>query len=210
MMTSMASLSPEDMRAGGIQVCVTKPLRLTHVRDSLMQGSDLVSPKAEALSATRPVWGAAGSRGRVLVAEDNAVNQRVILAQLRTMGFVADAVGNGLEAIEALRQLPYDLVLMDCQMPELDGYDATRAMRRMRGQMGTIPVIAMTAHALSGDRAKCIAAGMDDYLSKPVKSTDLEARLVAWLSKQHSPLPSLDEGHAGTSLEPLKVEAGIL
>jgi PAS domain S-box-containing protein len=199
MMTSTAAPSPEKMRSAGIQLCVSKPLKLAQVRNSLMQGvAGPLSPNTAALSASRPI---AGSRGRVLVAEDNAVNQRVILAQLRAMGFVADAVGNGLEAIEALRHLPYDFVLMDCQMPELDGYDATRAMRRMCGQMGTIPVIAMTAHALSGDRDKCIAAGMDDYLSKPAKSIDLEARLMAWHSRQHVPVPSLDVGLIGELAE---------
>ncbi len=195
MMTSMATLSQDEVKAAGIRCCISKPLKLAQVRDCLLQGLAGVVPSPAPAVAPKTVAGT--SRGRILVAEDNVVNKKVILLQLSKMGFQADAVGNGLEAIESLRSIPYDLVLMDCQMPDMDGYEATRAMRRMSGQLRTIPVIAMTAHAMSGDRDKCLEAGMDDYLSKPVKQADLEARMLAWIGLRHQPLASMNDRDAG-------------
>jgi len=113
---------------------------------------------------------------RVLVAEDNVVNQRVIHIQLSKLGCITKIVGNGLLAIEALRESNYDLVLMDCQMPELDGYETTRRLRITDGNK--IPIIAMTANAMMGDREKCIEAGMNDYLSKPTRVTELQEVLL--------------------------------
>jgi two-component system sensor histidine kinase/response regulator len=122
---------------------------------------------------------------RILIAEDNVINQKVALRTLTKLGYRADVVDNGLKAVTALKRTSYDLVLMDCQMPELDGYNATQSIRQAGSGVknSKIPVIAMTAHAMKGDRDKCIAAGMDDYLTKPVKGDVLSAMLEKWLTR---------------------------
>ena len=120
---------------------------------------------------------------RILLAEDNIVNQKVAVKQLARLGIHADAVANGIEAIASLRSVPYDLVLMDCQMPEMDGYEATRMIRAETAHaFSKIPVIAMTANAINGDKERCLEAGMNDYLSKPVRPDELTQILLKWLS----------------------------
>ena len=124
---------------------------------------------------------------RILVVEDNVVNQTVALATLKKLGLDADLVVDGVEALEALRRRRYDLVLMDCQMPVLDGYDTTRQLRDpTTGVLDPgVLVIAMTASAMQGDREVCLAAGMNDYLSKPITAAKLEAVLERWLAPLH-------------------------
>jgi PAS domain S-box-containing protein len=113
---------------------------------------------------------------RVLIAEDNAVNRFIATAQMKKLGYAADSVSNGLEALEAFRRIPYDIILMDCQMPELDGYETAR---RLRNEEGHYPyIIAMTANAMQGDRELCLAAGMDNYISKPMRVAELKAALA--------------------------------
>lgn len=124
----------------------------------------------------------------ILVAEDNAVNQKVALLQLNRLGFRAHAVANGLEVINALQRTNYALIFMDCQMPEMDGYQCASEIRKREIISGKhIPIIAMTAHAMEGDRDKCIAAGMDDYISKPVMPNVLKKALVKWLPESYAP-----------------------
>jgi CheY-like chemotaxis protein len=122
---------------------------------------------------------------RILLAEDNITNQLVALGILQRLGLRADVVASGREAVEALRKVPYDLVLMDVQMPEMDGLEATRAVRAAGSETldAAVPIIAMTAHAMPGDRKLCLDAGMDDYIAKPVTPIALSALLEKWLAK---------------------------
>ncbi len=121
-------------------------------------------------------------RGRVLVAEDNSVNQLVATEALKRLGYGVDIVANGRDAVAAVRQRSYDLLFLDCNMPVMDGFEACRAIRASEAPGQHMPIIAMTASALKGDREKCLAAGMDDYLPKPVRLNDLRAALERWVS----------------------------
>ncbi|NUM34834.1 MAG: response regulator, partial [Candidatus Brocadiae bacterium] len=127
------------------------------------------------------------SRSLILVVEDNIANQQVAMGILKKLGLRADAVANGQEAIKSLEYIPYDLILMDIQMPVMDGYEATRQIRSHQSPVlnHNIPIIAMTAHAMQGDRQKCMDAGMDDYITKPVSPQILSKTLEYWLSKSN-------------------------
>jgi signal transduction histidine kinase/FixJ family two-component response regulator/HPt (histidine-containing phosphotransfer) domain-containing protein len=142
---------------------------------------------------------------RILLAEDNLINQRVAQSILDRLGYRADLVKNGREAVRALQQNDYDLVLMDCQMPELDGFDATRAVRDPGSQVRNprVTIIAMTANAMTGDREKCLGAGMDDYLSKPIKKAGLAAILEKWLQPDAPEAAAADPVEAAAA-DPLK------
>jgi CheY-like chemotaxis protein len=118
---------------------------------------------------------------RILVAEDHITNQKVMLRMLARLGFTADAVANGIEAVAAITRSPYDIILMDCQMPELDGYEATRQIRKAGGRFGSTAIIAVTANAMTGDREKCLASGMNDYMTKPVLAQTLAGKLEKWI-----------------------------
>jgi two-component system sensor histidine kinase/response regulator len=192
MMTSLGHYDADKLRAVGIAVRLIKPVKQTQLGETLARVLDGATRRPAvtiAEAATPPALRPASVRAkrtRILVAEDNPVNQRVILLQLRQLGYAADAVGNGHEAVAAIANQAYDIVLMDCQMPELDGYQATQQIRqqeqiRAQGNGAVrMPIIAMTAHALAGDRDKCLAAGMDDYVSKPVKTAALADVLLRW------------------------------
>jgi CheY-like chemotaxis protein len=124
---------------------------------------------------------AAAKKGRILIAEDNRVNQRVAAFMLKKLGYESDVVDNGVEALRALESTPYALILMDSHMPEMDGFEATAAIRGMGRKFKDIPIIAVTADALTGDREKCTQAGMSDYLSKPLSLEALKRVLSHWL-----------------------------
>jgi CheY-like chemotaxis protein len=142
----------------------------------------------EVAGAPRAASDGAAARGavKILIAEDNRTNQIVIRAQLKKLGYTADVVGDGAAAVDAAGRGAYDLVVMDCEMPTLDGYEATRRIRASRGPR--VPIIALTAHAMAGDRDRCLGAGMDDFISKPVDLKLLSNLLSKWVAK-----PSDDE-----------------
>jgi two-component system sensor histidine kinase/response regulator len=124
--------------------------------------------------------------GRVLLAEDNKIKPKIAAHLLKGLGYTADVAANGLEALNMLGGSSCDLVLMDCQMPEMDGFEAVDAIRRRSDPLARIPVIALTANAMSGDRGKCPAAGMNDYLPKPITKDSLRAVLDRWHTARSS------------------------
>jgi CheY-like chemotaxis protein len=160
------TVAVQAAEAGGQEVRATAEVR--SVRDT--------APGDTTISLSQQVHAR-----RVLVVEDNAVNQKVAGSLLRKLGHRVDFVANGHEAVEAVQAIPYDLILMDCQMPEMDGYEATRAIRELSGIASRVPIIALTANAMAGDRERCVAAGMDDYLPKPLRFEDLSAAVERWL-----------------------------
>jgi CheY-like chemotaxis protein len=193
MLTSMAQRGHGMlMQQAGVAAYLTKPVRQSQLFDCLVAvlGTSATGEATPALPVvpSEPCQTLAeseeDSRPLLLVAEDNIVNQRVAVRLLEKLGYRVDVARNGREAVAALQATPYAAVLMDMQMPEMDGYTATAEIRRREGPSRHTIIIAMTAHALEGDRERCLAAGMDDYLSKPVQSSELRAVLKRWL-----PLP---------------------
>jgi signal transduction histidine kinase/CheY-like chemotaxis protein len=181
MLTSAGTCSDgPGIQALGIERCLSKPVRQSELYDALAMLLGAAVPTVLApVARTEYV----PLHAHILLAEDNLVNQEVAIAVLENMGCRVQAVGDGYAALEALAGNSYDLVLMDCQMPNLDGYAATAAIRaREQEQPGArrIPVIALTANAMEGDRERCLAAGMDDYVSKPLRISELYAVLSRW------------------------------
>jgi len=185
LLTSTAQRGQADTaQQAGFAAYLTKPLRasqlLACVQAVLATGAVVRSRHAPIVTRHRLAEAEERARTRVLLAEDNPVNQKVAVLMLKKMGCRVDVVANGRAAVEALARLPYELVLMDCQMPELDGFQATVEIRRQTGPGRSIPIIAMTANAMEGDRERCLDAGMDDYIAKPVRQEQLEATIRKW------------------------------
>ncbi|HVR96438.1 MAG TPA: ATP-binding protein [Thermoanaerobaculia bacterium] len=163
------------------------------------------------LESTSPLAGTGISESRpapssrILTAEDNAVNQLVISEQLRTLGYEVTSVSNGLEVLDALETGTYDLVLMDCQMPQLDGYEAAARIRQLPGVTSRIPIVALTAHALQEELDKCLTAGMDDYITKPFREEVLQRKLTRWLGGD----PGAPEEAGSEPPQPTPAEDGL-
>jgi len=170
-LTSMAQrIEPSIMRVVGIDDCLTRPVKQSTLFDAIIKSVAGIAPVARLPQPAAAV--PLRDDVRILIAEDNPVNQKVALRQLEKLGFAADAVANGVEAVEAVSRSDYAMVLMDVQMPEMDGFTATREIRQ-REDGRHIPIVALTANALAGDRERCLAAGMDDYLQKPFAEGEL-------------------------------------
>ncbi len=185
---------PDDVercRQLGVRAYLTKPIRQSELLETILStlgGSPLharLAAAGEAAAVDRRTL-------RVLVAEDNVVNQRLALALLRKQGHTAVVANHGREAVEALEKQPFDVVLMDVQMPEMDGMEATAEIRRREREKGAgrTPIIAMTAHAMKGDRERCLAAGMDGYVSKPIQTQELFAALASVAPSEPSAAPA--------------------
>ncbi|MDQ1636779.1 MAG: hypothetical protein QOF62_118 [Pyrinomonadaceae bacterium] len=167
-------------RDHGIAAYLSKPVRQSQLFDCLVSvmnisAEEKIVKRTSSRVVTKHTLKERNglSHKLILLAEDNIVNQKVATRQLQKLGYRADVVANGKEAVEALSRIPYDLVFMDCQMPEMDGYEASAEIRRLEGRGRHTPIVAMTANALQGDREICLAAGMDDYVTKPVKVEEL-------------------------------------
>ncbi|MEA3210936.1 MAG: hypothetical protein QOE70_3993 [Chthoniobacter sp.] len=183
----LTSLDRQDdaglLREMGVEAYLTKPVKQSPLHDCLTNvlSVDLESRELKsglvALQGKKIVAPVPTANVRILIAEDNVVNQKVALHQLQRLGYLADVVDDGRAALNALTKATYDLVFMDCQMPVLDGYAATQELRQSELPEARTWIVAMTANSLEGDREKCIAAGMDDYISKPVKMDDLHAAI---------------------------------
>ena len=184
---------------------LTKPVKQSQLYDCLVTVSGLrnetASEQTMSIFTRHTICGKQQRTARILLAEDNITNQKVALSTLKKFGYTADVVRNGKEAIEAFKKIPYDIILMDCQMPGMDGYEATDKIRKWEKKLKDgsvdcsdsnlesaagskrVPIIAMTAHALKGDREKCLNAGMDDYIAKPIHPKKLCDVIERWLNE---------------------------
>jgi len=175
-------------RGAGFAGYLVKPVRSSHLLEAIIAAwstrqklAAVSEARRCAVSRTAP---SADSAARALVVDDNVVNQKAARLILGRLGCHVDVAGNGRGAVERVRTGSYDLVFMDCEMPEMDGYEATRCIRSLEGLGKHLPIIAMTAKALQGERERCLAAGMDDYIAKPVRFEDFQDVLARWKSRE--------------------------
>src|SRR3989475_8766118 len=180
----------QTARDAGIDACLAKPVRQTVLYECLVNVMACQPQEAVAAREVRePVNAApAGSRGNILLVEDNLINQQVALGILQIQGYSIMVVNNGREALDAHAQGAFDLILMDCHMPEMDGFEATREIRgRERSSIGKhVPIIALTANAMAQDREECLNTGMDDHLSKPFSMQTMQDMLDRWMPQAAS------------------------
>ena len=191
MLSSSGRVNRDVAEAAGLSGSLTKPVRQSELFNCLMGGLSMGAE--EVVPAKRPAAHASGVRGRLLLVEDNSMNQLVATKLLVKLGYEVAVSANGLEALESMADAEYDAVLMDCQMPVMDGYAATREIRRREGGTRHTPVIAMTAAAMQGDREACFAAGMDDYLTKPIRPDALGETLTRWITGGGTTTPTATE-----------------
>jgi CheY-like chemotaxis protein len=176
---------------------LTKPVRRSELLEVISRLLDQPEKAPSQTLLTRQSIAESGKPAaslRILVAEDNAVNQMLVTRLLQKRGHCVMVVGNGREALGALVQGTYDLILMDMQMPEMDGFEATSELRRREKQTGRhLPVIALTAHAMKGDRERCLDAGMDGYLAKPIRAQALYELLENYIAQRVASLQALEQ-----------------
>ena len=169
-------------RAENIDIWVTKPIR----RGQLISAIAQVIRRETAAAAPAPLQSQEKSSGRILVVEDNPVNQKVAAGQLRLLGYQPEIAATGTAAIEMFRHQSYDLILLDCQMPEMDGYEVATTIRRLENKTRRVPIVAITAHTTGGEREKCMSAGMDDFVTKPVSTQRLGQVMARWLGQRET------------------------
>jgi two-component system, sensor histidine kinase and response regulator len=177
----------EKALESGFSAYLTKPIQQSRLFNSIAKVMFNDDGTGDATGKTTASESTGQEKGLVLIAEDNPVNQKVAMLQLKKLGYEAATVGNGRSAVDELTRKNYVLVLMDCQMPEMDGFETTNVIRKSEALTGKhIPIIGLTAHAMEGDRDKCIAAGMDDYLSKPTSLDKMSKMLAKWIQEPTS------------------------
>ncbi len=187
MLTSAASRGDSaQMREIGIDGYFNKPIKQLDLYDAIISvlGDQKVQAKPDQkikMVNRHTVKEYKKQKVRILVAEDNLINQKVAIRLLNNFGYRADIACNGKEAVKALEEESYDLIFMDCQMPEMDGYEATRMIRNLDNDQKDIPIVSMTANAMKGDREKCLEAGMSDYITKPIKPDNLLKMITTWI-----------------------------
>ena len=198
LLTSMGNQNVVLMEEAGFTASLAKPIRQSQLFDCIAEvmadtlalsgdggngkaakgiGSEVVAPPTVKAAVKQK------SRLRILVAEDNSVNRKVAVRMIEKLGYTADIAVNGVEALNAVSLIPYHIVFMDCQMPEMDGFEATGEIRRIEGSGRHTAIVAMTANVLQGDKEKCLAAGMDDYVAKPIMQTELGGAIDRWCSR---------------------------
>ncbi|HSY48201.1 MAG TPA: PAS domain S-box protein [Thermoanaerobaculia bacterium] len=192
----------ETLLKNGIAACLSKPVKQSLLFDCIattLSGDTSSIIRPARIASNDPSRTDLARNVRILVAEDNEINQMVVLEQLRKLGHKADIVSNGREALAAVERKTYDVVFMDCMMPELDGYETSTRIRQLEqeraaglGSQRPLHIVAMTANAMKGDREKCLATGMNDYLSKPVSTAELKRALDQWCGENGDPAASID------------------